>query len=827
MKHNLTVYNLGCTHEEEQLFWWGIEHAWNPLKTPTKRKAKNIPILLVNETQMDAIYPPERRRFLDPETLPRWAQERSERLERGERKEIHEAEEDPLRGLRDTPHLWEEYKIVVAAGLYVSDLKSHLSALYSITPYNLLKPLESLQDRFPTHPKNPAIFLCLKRIFKWAERAGVDECFVLSKVYYHELGHALMDTGHTPYDTLWGRLIEESLANWYAFGYFRNKFPHNEWFRLLVEEQPIEYQGCWFLSSKIMLYWMQCKKDNEFINKTIEYFWKKKVKQLLFLHHLITLLRETLIKKGGALRNRLISTLLNSNFAKAIKDAIGEDIIIQVEARNVFQYDETGDSVYLGLELSLFPQKEGIAQALSGVLRNLTFTVTFILTPTQEEGKEPQSTLLIEIKPKPQAGFLLRNLREKTVEILNFNKDVLPEVESTVVNRLSELLEEAAQQVREETATGVTWIIDFAENTVPAITENEVRNAARKVLAVLETGKRLKQLIGAKEAMEFVVETLKKEGITYLSPAREDIKDALSTSRNKVIRTIQIDLALTAQGQKSYSATYSIVLEFEFDAQWNEVALQILAGASADIAKEIFLAHDVKDANEVKNAIKKALSQKEFHTRLRNSIREQLKRQGKEKEYYRWVVGEAHPRKGGKELQLSLPKLLRAAAENFVKKLMSKLAPADAVTDVRLEMGQVGNLHIAEIHASLEALAPTGEPEKFATLAVYDFKFGTATMEVTVGKNAIFFKSFSYSIYTPPPNLIFARDVDRVTLGRETVLSVENVNFTCRSEEEILDTLKEFFDKVVNAIVKNPQYADAISFIYMLKTKVISVAEVR
>ncbi|WP_114313556.1 hypothetical protein [Thermus caldifontis] len=205
------------------------EALWERMDPGMGRKAVSLPVFLVNPGQMDLLYPQERLRFLDPEAVRNWVRRQRER--RREREEV--GEEDALRGLEAVEgEGYRRYKEVVAVGLYLGDPPA--DALWS----RLLS-----QGDAPSLPKpdGPAIFLCPERILDWAYRVGVDPQLVLDKVYYHELAHALMDTGPTPYKELWGRIVEESLANWVAFDRFRGR--EARWVQRLIQDQPPEYQG--------------------------------------------------------------------------------------------------------------------------------------------------------------------------------------------------------------------------------------------------------------------------------------------------------------------------------------------------------------------------------------------------------------------------------------------------------------------------------------------------------------------------------------------------------------------------------------------------------
>lgn len=212
------------------------EELWARMDAPMGKKAVEVPVYLVNPNQMDVLYPPERLRFLDPEAVRRWVRSMQEREQERER-EGREEDEDcqPLRGLEDL--LSEHYKEVVAVGLYVPELSQ---AKHKAQVLRLAQGAAPGATAF-WFKKGPAIFLCPERILAWAGRAGMDPHLVMDKVYYHELGHALMDTGPTPYGELWGRIVEESLANWVALGRFRGLEARQV--QRLILDQPAEYQG--------------------------------------------------------------------------------------------------------------------------------------------------------------------------------------------------------------------------------------------------------------------------------------------------------------------------------------------------------------------------------------------------------------------------------------------------------------------------------------------------------------------------------------------------------------------------------------------------------
>lgn len=227
------IYNLGSA--VGGMLDFSREELWSRMDAPMGAKAVSIPVFLVNEAQMDKIYPPERCRALDPERVRAWARE----WRRRERREG----EDPLRGLEEDMETWCRYKKVVAVGVYTS---SHRSYDATVVDLGDKKYCSADAENAFLNLKTPAIFLCPERIVDWAYSEGIPIELVLDKVYYHELGHAIMDSGNTPYDTVWGRTIEESLANWIAYSKFEGS--EARLVQRLISAQPAEYQGYAWLS---------------------------------------------------------------------------------------------------------------------------------------------------------------------------------------------------------------------------------------------------------------------------------------------------------------------------------------------------------------------------------------------------------------------------------------------------------------------------------------------------------------------------------------------------------------------------------------------------
>ncbi|WP_347240208.1 hypothetical protein [Thermus sp.] len=239
MKENIpvAVHNLGSPEGGSLDFT--REELYERMDAPLVDLAVRLPVFLVSEAQMDHLYPPERRRFFPERPL-------RERLRALRERGPGEEGEDPFAPLEDLERgedLWGGVKEVVAVGLYVREAPErpvkervlHLGEEGARTGEE--------EEAYLDHA-GPAVYLCPERVVAWADREGVPVPLVQDTVYYHELGHALMDTADffpDPYQESWGRVVEESLANLVAFRRFRGR----EAARVarLIRDQPPEYRG--------------------------------------------------------------------------------------------------------------------------------------------------------------------------------------------------------------------------------------------------------------------------------------------------------------------------------------------------------------------------------------------------------------------------------------------------------------------------------------------------------------------------------------------------------------------------------------------------------
>ena len=248
------VYNLGSPAGAQMDF--ERDELWSRMDAEMGKKAVSLPVFIVNPNQMDMLYPREYRRALDPEQIRkllqeearREAQKREREQETGEWRERREEEPDffdRLQRSEEDQIGWLKYSKVILVGLYL-----HLERCDQNFRSGVLRQGDSnaqtaeAENAFLNH-QAPAIFLCCERIVDWASRLGISHHLVMDKVYYHELGHAIMDTlpdgAPNPYIESWGRTVEESLANAIAYRCFKGK--EALWVQRLIQDQPAEYLG--------------------------------------------------------------------------------------------------------------------------------------------------------------------------------------------------------------------------------------------------------------------------------------------------------------------------------------------------------------------------------------------------------------------------------------------------------------------------------------------------------------------------------------------------------------------------------------------------------
>jgi len=253
-----TIYNLGSCAARYLDFT--REELWARMSTPLRHKAVQIPVFLVNEAQMDILYPPERRKVIDPENAKDWRERRRNSDDPPKWQDLDppspdEKDPDPSspKGKGPSPS-WSRYERFVAIGLYVCNPKAPPEVIEEAkckdgpSPTGVLGFSEA-EEAYIRH-EGPRIYLCCERIVSVAEEKGIDPNLVLDKVYYHELGHALLKgvrcfekPEDDPYLQTWGRIIEESAAEWISYVHFRGR--ERLLFRkVLMKDKPAEYRSC-------------------------------------------------------------------------------------------------------------------------------------------------------------------------------------------------------------------------------------------------------------------------------------------------------------------------------------------------------------------------------------------------------------------------------------------------------------------------------------------------------------------------------------------------------------------------------------------------------
>lgn len=248
----VAFYNLGSSAAEQ--IDLQREILYTRMDDRIAQLAVQIPVFFVNEAQMDSLTPPHLTRGLNKrgvESLLREYMQQERKTDRESeqpsresspikdawdeiQRRIEEATDEPLSGF-----CWRKF---AAMGLYFGrhSRKPNLQNFaYGNPPVN--------QDSYQVFQATelPVIFICPERVLNSANSLQIDPQLLFDKVLYHELGHAYMDRGSSPsehvYNTAWGRVIEESLANWIAFSQFNKT--EARYVQRFIANQPAEYQG--------------------------------------------------------------------------------------------------------------------------------------------------------------------------------------------------------------------------------------------------------------------------------------------------------------------------------------------------------------------------------------------------------------------------------------------------------------------------------------------------------------------------------------------------------------------------------------------------------
>lgn len=282
-----TIYNLGC--QDLSPFDFSRPILWQRMPTALRKVASSIPVFLVNSWQMDAIYPPSRKTVLVDETILEYCRKLTAiPLEVEDRhnppRELWELFSLLLgRGKFFSGSQWGMYEPFVAMGLYLPK-PPELQRILECSPENMgtgegIGSQEEAKQVLQNH-QGPVIFLCCECIYKTAKSEGMDPNLVLDMVYYHELGHALLDveeslwdTSEDPYDVPFGRIIEESAANWIAYYCFTGK--EAGLVQRLIHRLPMEYQGYAAFEEAPVLFLGKERVNHPFWN-TFPFFYRRR-----------------------------------------------------------------------------------------------------------------------------------------------------------------------------------------------------------------------------------------------------------------------------------------------------------------------------------------------------------------------------------------------------------------------------------------------------------------------------------------------------------------------------------------------------------------------
>jgi len=207
---------------------------------------QKIPVYLVKESTMDKLYPLEKRLTLSKNCIKRVMNrvyEEFEAIEITEDEFLNKVDNFVEECLRERIG---NHSIV---GLYLSYIPDEI--------------IEEFQIK-----QMPSVFICVERCVEWAGVKNVEADIVFRKVLYHEFAHAYMDSGnYTYYKTWWGKVIEESIANFITLTRFTEKEEQGQVIQLILD-QPLEYIG-----GLVMLDKPLGVHAVKFLNKIYEYLY--------------------------------------------------------------------------------------------------------------------------------------------------------------------------------------------------------------------------------------------------------------------------------------------------------------------------------------------------------------------------------------------------------------------------------------------------------------------------------------------------------------------------------------------------------------------------
>ena len=201
-----------------------------------------VPIYFIDENLMDYLYPPEKRKLLDEESINRILKKYKDIKREIPKEKAYESSKNEIdKFFKEVEEYRREYKNnFIALGLY----KRHLTN-------NELGEIKNRTGK--SISSRPTIFICPERIknssLEISKKLKNSQTrtfkIIFTKVLLHELAHGYMNGNSKPYSKEYYSIIEEGLANALAI----SNFSENEEKAIVyefVKNQPFEYRTCMF-----------------------------------------------------------------------------------------------------------------------------------------------------------------------------------------------------------------------------------------------------------------------------------------------------------------------------------------------------------------------------------------------------------------------------------------------------------------------------------------------------------------------------------------------------------------------------------------------------
>ncbi len=284
----------------------------------------NLPVYLVDPDLMDKIYPPERRKFLNPGCV-------KEIIFSMQRERVKELDLEEFARFQNM--LWEK---IENCKMY----ESHFVAIGVYVSYLDFKRREEISEHTDKKIDGAkCIFICPERIRKVVDDIKqefkiIDENWLFklffTKILIHELAHAFMDYKKDVSDS-WERLIEESLANAFAYKYLLPVMSNSDKVAIqkFISTQPIEYRGYRYFIDEEMLSILYLEKIGDLWRKRFTFSFQSF--DYLYLPSLVFPIVFLLRDAPYSLRHRIFRRL------RMELPSPWDDIIIDMLKRGVFQ----------------------------------------------------------------------------------------------------------------------------------------------------------------------------------------------------------------------------------------------------------------------------------------------------------------------------------------------------------------------------------------------------------------------------------------------------------------------------------------------------------